>query len=178
VDNSERFCAHFLLSLNGDNHVPLYTAMFLRDICSMVRERTQLDVELDDIAFRIGYDGLICGYIQFRTGCLRDIYDWVKEDASLWLIDSYGPVFYETNSSVIGHHTIKAWQEIVHAAVECVFFQILAAPSPLNDSFEGSSHIPLETCPRGLPEDVVDLLTLWSLPYQNLFCFKSLYYHK
>ena len=124
MDNTERFCAHFLLSLNGNNHVPLYMAMFLCDICSMVRERTQLDVELDDIAFCIGYS-LICRYIQFQTRCLRDIYDWVKKHASLWLIDSYGPVCFETNSSVIGHHTIKAWQAIVHATVKCVFLTSL-----------------------------------------------------
>lgn len=117
VDNTERFCACFLLSLNNDNHVPLYTAIFVRDICSKVRERTNLTVELDDIAFRVD-SGIISGYIQFRAGCLREVFDWVKEHASIWLIDSYGPVYFETNSTVIGHHTIKAWQAIIHAAVE------------------------------------------------------------
>lgn len=94
--------------------------MFVREISSKVREQTQLAVEFDDIAFRID-SGLICGYIQFRTGCLCDVLDWVKEHASVWLIDSYGPVYFETNSSVIGHHTIKAWQMIIHATVEYVF---------------------------------------------------------
>ena len=120
IDNTDRFCAHFLLSLNDDNHVPLYTAMFVRDICSKVRERTHLTVEFDDIAFRIE-SGLICGYIQFRTECLRDVLDWVNEHATIWLIDSYGPVYFEINSTVIGHHTIKAWQAIIHGAVECIF---------------------------------------------------------
>jgi hypothetical protein len=117
IDNAERFCACFLLSLNDNNHVPLYTAMFVRSICSKVRERTTLTAEFDDIAFRVD-SGIISGYIQFRTGYLRDTFDWVKEHASVWLIDTYGPVYYETNSSVIGHHTIKAWQAIIHATLE------------------------------------------------------------
>ena len=120
MDNNERFCAHFLLSLDGDNHVPLYTAMFVRDICSIVRNRTHLTVDLDDIAFRID-SGIICGYVQFRTGCLRAVLDWVKEHATVWLNDSYGPVYFESNSNVIGHHIIKAWQVIIYAAVEYVF---------------------------------------------------------
>ena len=123
MDNTERFCAHFLLSLNADNHVPLYTAMFVRDLCSKVRERTHLAVDFDDIAFRID-SGVICGYVQFRTACLRAVLDWVKEHATLWLIDSYGPVYFETNSTVIGHHTIKAWQAIIHAAVEYVLLVV------------------------------------------------------
>ena len=140
VDNSERFCAHFLLSLNSDNHVPLYTAMFVRNICSIVRERTNLTVDFDDVAFRID-SGLICGYIQFRTGCLRAVLDWVKEHTTVWLIDSYGPVYFETNSTVISHHTIKAWQAIIHAAVEYVLphFRGLC---PHSKTHSKATHIP------------------------------------
>jgi len=97
--------------------------MFVRDLCSKVRERTHLAVDFDDIAFRID-SGVICGYVQFRTACLRAVLDWVKEHATLWLIDSYGPVYFETNSTVIGHHTIKAWQAIIHAAVEYVLLVV------------------------------------------------------
>lgn len=93
-------------------------AIFLRDICSKVRERTELTAEFDDIAFRVD-SGIISGYVQFKTGCLRDVLGWVKEYATLWTgVDSYGPIYFETNSTVIGHHTIKAWQAIIHANVE------------------------------------------------------------
>ena len=41
---------------------------------------------------------------------------------SLWLIDAYGPVYFETTSLVVGHHTIKVWQAMIHATIECVAF--------------------------------------------------------
>ena len=144
VDNTERFCARFLLSLSDDNHIPLYAAMFVRDICSKVRQRTQLAVEFDDITFRVD-SGIISGYIQFRTGDLRNVLDWVREYATLWLIDLYGPVYFKTNSTVIGHHTIKAWQTIIHTAVECVFFAFLLSPTSLNNLFPDNSPILLKT---------------------------------
>ena len=120
IDNNDRFCAYFLLSLNSDNHVPLHLAAFVHDICSKVRERTDLDVDIDDIGFRVD-SGTICGYLQFRTGDLRGVWEWVQEHGTLWLIDLYGPIYFETNSSVIGHHIIKAWQVIIQATIEYVF---------------------------------------------------------
>ena len=42
-------------------------------------------LEFDEIAYRID-SGLVCGYIQFRAGCLREVWDWVMEHGSLWLI--------------------------------------------------------------------------------------------
>ena len=129
TDNTERFRACFLLSLNNDNHVPLYMAAFVRDICSKVWERANLTVEPDVIAFCID-SGLVCGYIQFRTESLRSVLDWVIEHATLWLIDLYGPAYFETNSTAIGHHTIKAWQAIIHSTVEYVFL-CSYSPRPL-----------------------------------------------
>jgi hypothetical protein len=41
---------------------------------------------------------------------------------SLWLIDAHGPVYFETTLLVVGHHTIKVWQAMIHAAIECVAF--------------------------------------------------------
>lgn len=119
VDNTERFCARFLLSLDGENHGPLHLAKFIHDLCSKVRDRTQSTIELDDIAFRIN-SGLISGYIQWRAGHLRDVQAWVLEHGTLWLTDIHGPVYFETDSSVIGHHTIKAWHTMIQDAIEYV----------------------------------------------------------
>ena len=117
VENStHHFCACFLLSLDGDHHIPLRLAIFIRTICSKVRKRTALTVELDDIAYRID-SGLVSGCIQWRTAHLHDIHTWVLEHGSLWLTDIHGPVYFETNSSVIGHNTIQAWHTIIQDAV-------------------------------------------------------------
>ena len=107
------------------HHLPLHLAHFVRDICSKAYQRTEIgSLEFDEIAYRID-SGLVCGYIQFRAGCLREVWDWVMEHGSLWLIDRYGPVYFETTSHIIGHHTIKAWQAIIHAAVKYVFISML-----------------------------------------------------
>lgn len=89
-------------------------------------EQTNLALELDDIAFCVN-SGIISGYIQFKIGFLREVFDWVKEHATLWLIDSYGPVYFGTNSTITSHHTIKGWQAIIHTTVECIFYT-LAVP--------------------------------------------------
>jgi hypothetical protein len=94
-----------------------YKGMFVRDICQKVRKQTDLVVEFDDIAFRVD-SGIIS---EFRTGCLRIVFDWVKVHASILLIDLYGPVYCETNADVIGHLKTNAWQAIIHASVEYVF---------------------------------------------------------
>jgi len=80
----------------------------------------QLTVQLDDIAFHVD-SGLICGYIKWQTPRLQDIQGWVLEHGTLWITDIHGPVYFETNSSVIGHHTIKAWHAMVCSAAGCVF---------------------------------------------------------
>jgi hypothetical protein len=132
VENAHRFCAHFLLSLDSDNHGPLHLAVFIRDICSKVRKRTSFGAEIDDIAFRIS-SGFISGYIQWRTPCLRDIQEWIPQHASLWLTDLHGPVHFETNSSVIGHHTMKAFHTIIQDAVEYVSHPLLQCLLKLNN---------------------------------------------
>ena len=124
VDNTERFCARFLLSLDNDNHCPIHVAVFIREICSKVQDRTRLTIELDDIAFRISA-GMVSGYIQWRTGHLHDIHEWVLQHGTLWLTDTHGPIYFETTSSVIGHYTIKAWHTIIEDAIECVFLTLM-----------------------------------------------------
>lgn len=139
VDDKERFCAYFLLSLNGDNHLPLHIAVFLCNICRKVRKRTDFSVELDDIGIKIQSGGIISGYVQFRTDCLRSVQEWV-EQRSLWMIDAYGPVHYETTSNIIGHHTILAWQTIICATVEYV--ALLSCDTQVNPiTFSKTTHI-------------------------------------
>ena len=140
LDNLGRFCAHFLLSLEGDDHLPLQLAHFVRDIYSKARKRTEIGtVEFDEIAYRID-SGLVCGYIQFRAGFIHEVWDWVREYGSLWLTDAYGPVYFKTMSHIIGHHTIKAWQAMIHVAIEYVLF--LCRPGSYNDLSPGNSLIP------------------------------------
>ena len=129
VDANDRFCAHFLLSITDDNHIPFYLATFVHDLCRTVRRRTDLSVELDDIWFTIEA-GLICGYIQWRTGWLRSILDWTRSTSDLWLTDLYGPIYYETNAFIVNHDALKAWHRLVVTAHSCVVFP-LAALLPL-----------------------------------------------
>ena len=72
MDANDRFRAHFLLSITDDDHIPFYLASFVhRDLYRMVRRRTDLSVELDDVGFTIKA-GLICGYIR-----LYPVADWL-----------------------------------------------------------------------------------------------------
>ena len=43
------------LVVSDDDHVPLCTATFVRDIRFDARERTQLAIEVDDLTFRIDF---------------------------------------------------------------------------------------------------------------------------
>jgi len=88
------------------------------------RRSERSSVEFDEIAYCID-SGLICGYIQFRAGCLREVWDWVREYGSLWLIDRYSPVYFETTLLIVGHHTIKAWQAMIHAAVKYISLSVV-----------------------------------------------------
>ena len=118
MDANDRFCAHFLLSIVNDDHVPLNLATFVHHLCRTVRKRSDFAVELDDIGFTIEA-GIICGYVQWRTGWLRSILDWTRSISELWLTDLYGPVYYETNALIINHDTLKAWHRLVVAAHLC-----------------------------------------------------------
>ena len=101
--------------------MPLHLAHFVRDVYSKARNRTEMGtVKFDEIAFRIE-SNIVCGYIQFRVGRLYDVWGWVQEYSSNWLFGADGPVFFETTSHVVGHHTIKVWQALITPAVECVF---------------------------------------------------------
>jgi hypothetical protein len=121
VDVNDRFCAHFLLSIGDDNHIPLNLATFVHDLCQMVRKRSDIPVELDDIGFTIEA-GTICGYVQWRTGWLRSILDWTRSIGDLWLTDLYGPVYYETNALIVSYDALKAWHRLVVAAHSWVLF--------------------------------------------------------
>ncbi|KAF9641914.1 hypothetical protein BDM02DRAFT_3125003, partial [Thelephora ganbajun] len=45
VDLNDRFCAHFLLSIEDSNHdVPEHLTLFVHTLCCMVRERSDLAV--------------------------------------------------------------------------------------------------------------------------------------
>ena len=74
-------------------------------------------VKFDEIAYRIE-SNIICGYIQFRVDRLNDVWCWVTECSTNWLFGTDGPVFFETTSHVIGHHTIKVWQALITPAIE------------------------------------------------------------
>lgn len=103
----------------NDNHLPLHLAHFVRDIYSKARKRTEIGaVEFDEIAYRVDA-GLTCGYVQFRAGCMREVWDWVKCRGSLWF-DTDGPVYFETTSLIVGNHTVKLWQGMIREVVECV----------------------------------------------------------
>jgi len=116
VDPSDRFCAHFLLSIEDGNHsVPEHLALFVHTLCHTVRRRSEYAVELDDIGFVI--DGsFICGYVQFKTGWLRSILEWSRSVSDLWLTDLYGPIYYETNALILNGDMLKAWHKLVVAA--------------------------------------------------------------
>ena len=115
-DLNDRFCAHFLLSIEDGNHdLPEYLALFVHNLCHMVRKRSEHAVELDDIGFVI--DGsFVCGYLQFRTGWLRSVFEWSRSVSELWLNDLYGPVYYETNALILNGDMLKAWHKLIVAA--------------------------------------------------------------
>jgi hypothetical protein len=143
LDNLDPFCVYFLLSLEGDNHLPLHLAHFVRDVASKVRKRMEIGTsEFDEIAPRID-SGVICGYIQFRTGCMAEVWDWMREHGTLWIASSYGPVHFETNSFIVGHHGIKAWQGMIHAAVQYVLISMCGQGAYTYLS-QGNSLIPAE----------------------------------
>ena len=116
VDRSDRFCAHFLLSVTDRNHnLPEHIALFVHTLCRTVRRRSEFAVELDDIGFTI--DGPhVCGYVQFRTNWLRSVMEWSRSVADLWLTDVYGPVYYETNALICNGDTLAAWHQLVVTA--------------------------------------------------------------
>ena len=111
---SDRYCARFLLSIE-DGNMPGNLTLFVHNLCGMVRKRSDLSVELDDIGFAI--DGLfICGYVQFRTDWLRSVLDWSRSVSDLWLTDLYRPIYYETNALILSGDMLKAWHGLVVAA--------------------------------------------------------------
>jgi len=74
ADLNDRFCAHFLLSIEDGNHdVPGHLALF-------VHKRSDFPVELDDIGLVIG-EPLIYGYVQFRTCWLCSVLEWLMSMA-------------------------------------------------------------------------------------------------
>ena len=116
VDLDHRFSAHFLLSIEDGNHnVPENIALFVHTLCCKVRKRSDYAVELDDIGFIIN-DSFVCGYIQFKTGWLRSVFEWSRSVSDLWLTDLYGPVFYETNALILNGDMLKAWHKLIVAA--------------------------------------------------------------
>ena len=67
VDLNGCFCAHFLLSVEDGNHdVPEHLALFVHNLCCMVRKHSDHVVEPDDIGFIIDCS-FVCGYPQSRT---------------------------------------------------------------------------------------------------------------
>ena len=115
VDAKNRFCAHFLLSIHDYNHIPLNLTRFIHDLCRAVRRRCDLDVELDDVGVSFG-GGFVCGYLQWRGGCLRPTLKWRSRVSQLWLTDPYGPVYYESNALIVSHDMLKAWHTLVLVA--------------------------------------------------------------
>ena len=101
------------MSSENGNHLPLDLAHFVRDIYSKIRKRTGIGaVEFDEIAHRVDL-GVICGYVQFRTGYTRQVWGWVVHCGLLW-IDADGPTYFETTSLIVGNHTVKLWQGMMH----------------------------------------------------------------
>ena len=124
VDGNDRFCAHFLLSIQDDNHIPMNLAKFLHDLCQSVRKRCDLEVELDDIG--VSFDGnFVCGYVQWRGGWLRSTLEWRDRVSSLWVTDPYGPIYYETNALIVSHDMLKAWYTLVLTAYSFVLPSLL-----------------------------------------------------
>ena len=116
LDYGERFCAKFLLSIEDGNHdLPELLAHFVHKLACKVRKRSEVDVELDDIAFTVS-GPFICGYIQFKATWLRSILEWTALVSDLWLTDQYGPVYYQTNALIINNDTLKAWHHLVDVA--------------------------------------------------------------
>ena len=145
VDANDRFCAHFLLSVQDYNHIPMNLAEFLHDLCRAVRKRCHLYVELDDIG--VSFDGgFVCGYLQWR-GELRSTLEWRDRVSQLWLTDPYGPVYYETNALIVSHDMLKAWHTLVLAAHSFV------VPSLLH--YNRLMRLFTATCPSLLDADTV-----------------------
>jgi len=125
VDGNDRFCAHFLLSIQENNHIPMNLAMFLHHLCQSVRKRcNDQSVELDDVGVSFS-GGFVCGYFQWRGGWLRSTLEWRDRVSQLWLTDPHGPVYYETNALIVSHDMLKAWQTLVLTAYSFVVPSLL-----------------------------------------------------
>ena len=96
-DLNDRFCTHFLLPIEDGNHdVSEHLPPSIHSPCRMVRKRSDRDVELDDIGFVI--DGsFIRGYLWFRTGWLRSVFERSMSVFELCLTDFYGSTHYDTS---------------------------------------------------------------------------------
>ena len=89
-------------------------AKFLHDLCQYVLKRCDLVVELEDVG--VYFDGgFVYGCVQWRGGWLRSILEWRDRVSELWLTDSYGPVYFETNAHIVNHDMLKAWHTLVLA---------------------------------------------------------------
>ena len=62
-------------------------------------------VQLNDIVGFVIEGLFICGYLQFRTGCLHSVLEWSRSVSNLWLTDLYGPIHYETNALIVNGDT-------------------------------------------------------------------------
>ncbi|KAF9642640.1 hypothetical protein BDM02DRAFT_3124343 [Thelephora ganbajun] len=81
VDLNDRFCAHFLPSI-GDGNDVLSISPRLFILWYMVRKCSDFAVELNDTGFVIK-DSFIHGYLQFKMGRLRSVFEWSRSVSDL-----------------------------------------------------------------------------------------------
>lgn len=117
-DHLPRFSINFALTPKDNNNILICFAVFLHDLCRKLRELSDeiITVDLDNIGYRLG-DGLIVGYLQFKTNSIRGIYEWVQAHASVWINPSHGVVYYDTNAGVVTGELLHVWKSVVDIAV-------------------------------------------------------------
>ena len=119
MDANDRFCARFYLSVQDDFDIPLRLAYFIHRLCKKVRKRCDAPVELDDIGFTTEA-GLVCGYVQWRTGSLRSVVERRQRKADLFPTEKYDAVYYETDAIVLNWDMLGTWLKETETAVKCI----------------------------------------------------------